>query len=94
MQAARAEGCALVGLEQTSESVSLPEHGFARDTVLVLGRELDGIPAALLDMLDACVEIPQAGMLRSLNVHVAGAVTLYEYVRQARGAAAQDAGCG
>ena len=67
--------------------MSLCEHGFVRDTVLLLGKELDGIPAPLLAMLDACVEIPQAGILRSLNVHVAGAVTLYEYVRQARGRA-------
>lgn len=43
-----------------------------RRTVLVLGREKEGIPAALLGMLRSTVEIPQLGRIRSLNVHVSG----------------------
>ena len=33
--------------------------------------------------LDDCVEIPQSGVVRSLNVHVSGALVVWEYVRQA-----------
>lgn len=33
-------------------------------------------------MLDATVEIPQLGVVRSLNVHVSGALAVYEYTRQ------------
>ena len=33
-------------------------------------------------MLDATVEIPQLGVIRSLNVHVSGAIALYEYTKQ------------
>jgi tRNA G18 (ribose-2'-O)-methylase SpoU len=72
----------LVGLEQTSASVSLSEHVFEKDTVLLLGSELLGIPPRLLGLLDVCIEIPQLGMLRSLNVHVAGAISIYEYLCQ------------
>jgi tRNA G18 (ribose-2'-O)-methylase SpoU len=33
-------------------------------------------------LLDACIEIPQLGKIRSLNVHVSGALVLYEHARQ------------
>jgi tRNA guanosine-2'-O-methyltransferase len=82
VQAARQSGYALIGVEQTSESVSLPTFEFPQKTVLVLGAELEGISAELLSVLDSCVEIPQFGLLRSLNVHVSGALAVYEYARQ------------
>jgi tRNA guanosine-2'-O-methyltransferase len=36
----------------------------------------------VLQLLDATLEIPQLGVIRSLNVHVSGAIALYEYTRQ------------
>lgn len=33
-------------------------------------------------LLGACIEIPQLGKIRSLNVHVSGALVLYEHARQ------------
>ena len=33
-------------------------------------------------MLEDCVEIPQFGIVRSLNVHVSGSILLWEYTRQ------------
>ena len=51
--------------------------------MLVLGREREGIPAGILALLDATVEIPQLGIIRSLNVHVSGAIAMFEYTRQA-----------
>lgn len=39
-------------------------------------------------MLDVCVEIPQQGVIRSLNVHVSAALLIWEYTRQ------QLSGCG
>lgn len=44
--------------------------------------EKKGIPANLLGLLDLVVEIPQAGVVRSLNVHVAGAILIWEYAKQ------------
>ena len=32
--------------------------------------------------VDDCVEIPQSGLVRSFNVHVTGAVVLWEAVKQ------------
>jgi tRNA guanosine-2'-O-methyltransferase len=82
LQDAKKRGYRLVGLEQTSTSISLPEYKFEKDTALVLGGELLGIPPRLLGLLDVCIEIPQLGVLRSLNVHVAGAISMYEYLCQ------------
>lgn len=79
----RARGYKLVGLEQTEKSVLLPEYSFdASKTVLILGAEKEGIPADILELLEDTIEIPQLGVIRSLNVHVSAAITLYEYTRQ------------
>lgn len=69
-------------MEQTTTSVCLTRFRFPPRTCLVLGREKEGIPVQLLHMLDACVEIPQLGMIRSLNVHVSGAIAMYQYTHQ------------
>lgn len=78
----KVEGYVLVGLEQTAESVSLTQFRFAAKSILLLGREREGIPPDLLEVLDHTVEIPQLGLIRSLNVHVSGAIAMYEYSRQ------------
>ena len=76
------QGWTLVGLEQTPDSVSAPHYTWPAKTVLLLGREKEGIPASLLSLLHATVEIPQLGLIRSLNVHVSGAIAAYEFTRQ------------
>ena len=80
----QSEGYVLVGVEQTAKSVVLDEYQFESKTVLILGNEKGGIPIDLIDILDVCVEIPQSGRIRSLNVHVTGALVLWEYTRQVR----------
>ena len=93
----RAAGYALVGLEQTADSAPLPDFSFPRRCCLVLGREKEGLPPELLALMDATVEIPQAGVVRSLNVHVSAALAMYEYARQqpvGAGAAAGGGGGG
>jgi tRNA G18 (ribose-2'-O)-methylase SpoU len=71
-----------VGLEQTAESTQLSAYTFPAKTVLVLGREKEGVPPEVMAVLDATVEIPQLGVIRSLNVHVSGAIAMYEYTKQ------------
>ena len=75
-------GYAIIGTEQTSESQKLHEFQFPKKSVIVLGNEKEGIPVELIQVLDVCVEIPQTGLIRSLNVHVSGAIVVWEYVRQ------------
>merc|ERR1712202_62578 len=65
----------IVGVEQTQESRPLQEFKFPKKCVLLLGSEKEGIPVELLQQVDICVEIPQQGLIRSLNVHVTGALS-------------------
>jgi tRNA guanosine-2'-O-methyltransferase len=77
------EGYFIVGLEQTSSSVSLSEFEFPdRPTVLLLGKEKEGIPVEFLQEVELCLEIPQLGIIRSMNVHVSGAIAIWEHTRQ------------
>ncbi|GMN30914.1 hypothetical protein TIFTF001_003022 [Ficus carica] len=78
------EGYSILGLEQTANSIPLNQYIFPKKTLLVLGREKEGIPVDIIHILDACIEIPQLGVVRSLNVHVSGAIALWEYTRQQR----------
>ena len=75
----RREGYQLIGLEQTRGAVSVEAHEFSKKTVLVLGREREGVDADVLRMLDQCVVIPQRGMIRSLNVHVSASIAVQRY---------------
>mmetsp|Transcript_24347 Transcript_24347/g.53793 ORF Transcript_24347/g.53793 Transcript_24347/m.53793 type:complete len:1948 (+) Transcript_24347:175-6018(+) len=72
----------IVGLEQTSSSTCLSRHKFSSKTVLLLGKEKEGIPVEYLQLVDTCLEIPQLGIIRSLNVHVTGAISIWEYTKQ------------
>lgn len=76
------EGWSLVGLEQTQSSISIENFKFPEKSVLLLGKEREGIPVEFIQILDYCVEIPQFGIIRSLNVHVSGSIMLFEYTKQ------------
>ena len=67
---------------QSPSSQCLTEVQFPERVVLLLGAEKKGIPVELLAELDLVVEIPQLGVTRSLNVHVSGAILLWEYSKQ------------
>ncbi|KAM6956325.1 putative methyltransferase TARBP1 [Aplochiton taeniatus] len=82
LQLKKGEGYCIVGVEQTANSQSLQDYQFPEKTLLLLGNEREGIPANLLQLLDVCVEIPQQGVIRSLNVHVSAALLVWEYTRQ------------
>ncbi|GAB5578353.1 probable methyltransferase TARBP1 isoform X6 [Prionailurus iriomotensis] len=82
LQQKKAEGYTVIGVEQTARSVDLTQYSFPERSLLLLGNEREGIPANLIQQLDVCVEIPQQGIIRSLNVHVSGALLIWEYTRQ------------
>jgi tRNA guanosine-2'-O-methyltransferase len=83
LRSRKEEGYYIVGLEQTSSSVSLSEFEFPdKPIVLLLGKEKEGIPVEFLQVVDQCLEIPQLGIIRSLNVHVSGAIAIWEHTRQ------------
>jgi tRNA G18 (ribose-2'-O)-methylase SpoU len=78
----KADRFQIVGLEQTSNSVSLYDFRFPKRTVLVIGNEREGLSEDILNVLDHVVEIPVFGQPNSYNVASATAMALYEYCRQ------------
>ncbi|XP_071637478.1 probable methyltransferase TARBP1 isoform X2 [Temnothorax longispinosus] len=75
-------GWSLIGVEQTVNSINLMTTQFEKKTILILGNEKDGIPANFIPLFDKCIEIPQVGVTRSLNVHVTAAICIWQYASQ------------
>ncbi len=73
----KAQGFAIVGLEQSERSVMLPDYKVPSKVALLLGNEIHGITPDLMDQCDALVEIPMHGGKESFNVSVATGITLY-----------------
>src|SRR5450432_1909349 len=71
----------------SSSAISLYEIDFTRPVALVFGNEHDGVGKEIRDLADGNFVIPQVGMIRSLNISVACAVSLYEAFRQKQAAA-------
>jgi tRNA (guanosine-2'-O-)-methyltransferase len=66
----------------SSDAVSLYELDLAQPVALVFGNEHAGVSEEIIALTDGNFIIPQVGMIRSLNISVACAVSLYEAFRQ------------
>ena len=66
----------------SSDAVSLHQLDFTKSIALVFGNEHSGVSEEIRDLADGNFLIPQAGIIQSLNISVACAVTLYEAYRQ------------
>lgn len=66
------------------DSVEIYDLNLADSVALLFGNERDGVSATSQKYADGNFIIPQVGMVQSLNISVACAVTLYEAYRQRR----------
>jgi tRNA (guanosine-2'-O-)-methyltransferase len=66
----------------SADAVSLYELDLSQKTALVFGNEHSGVSDEIRALADGNFIIPQVGMIRSLNISVACAVSLYEAFRQ------------
>lgn len=66
----------------SSDAHSLYELNLAEPVALVFGNEHDGVTEECLSYCDGNFIIPQVGMVKSLNISVACAISLYEAFRQ------------
>ncbi len=66
----------------SADSISLYDLNLTEPTALVFGNEHSGVSQEALDLADGNFKIPQVGMIQSLNISVACAVSLYEALRQ------------
>jgi tRNA (guanosine-2'-O-)-methyltransferase len=78
----RKEGFRIYASHLTRESVPLYEIPSCSPVALVLGNENRGVSDEACTLADAVYSIPMTGMVQSLNVSVAAAVSMYEVFRQ------------
>jgi len=74
----------------SSDAVSLYEMDLTGRIALIFGNEHSGVSDEILPLTDGNFIIPQVGIIRSLNISVACAVTLYEAYRQKSAAGQYD----
>jgi len=65
-----------------TESKDLHDLDLTQNIAFLFGNEKDGVSEEALALTDGNFIIPQYGMVQSLNISVACAVTLYEALRQ------------
>jgi len=82
MQALRKKYGRILTTHLSADAVSLYEVNFTESTALIFGNEHAGVSDEIRAMADGNFIIPQMGMIRSLNISVACAVSLYEAFRQ------------
>jgi tRNA G18 (ribose-2'-O)-methylase SpoU len=81
--ALKERGYKVLAIEQTEGSVLLNDYKHTNiSTAFVFGNEVDGVADEVLQVCDGVIEIPQWGMKHSLNISVAAAVVLWEFVRK------------
>jgi tRNA (guanosine-2'-O-)-methyltransferase len=66
----------------SGDAISLHAIDFTGSIALVFGNEHSGVSEEIRALADGNFIIPQVGIIRSLNISVACAVTLYEAYRQ------------
>lgn len=76
----KAEGYTLVAVEVAEESVPIHSFTYPTKTCLILGNEGAGIYGSVMKECESSVFIPMAGKGRSVNVHVAAAVVIFDAV--------------
>lgn len=78
------KGCKVCCLEQVIGSVELQRFCPDAETeyALVVGNEVDGVDAAVVDACDICLEIPQRGTKHSLNVAVSAGIAIWQFAMQ------------
>jgi tRNA G18 (ribose-2'-O)-methylase SpoU len=86
---AREVGMALVSVERDERAVGLFEAQFPPRPIFVLGAEKFGVPADVLDASALIIEIPQWGLVPSLNVAAAGSIVIYDHLAKLSGARGQ-----
>ncbi|MCB2205913.1 RNA methyltransferase [bacterium] len=90
-EALREEGFRIYASHLTKHAIGLHDIDFSQKTAIILGNEHRGVSEEACALSDGVYFIPMMGMVESLNVSVAAAVSLYEALRQRNEAGLYDA---
>ncbi|MCC6792250.1 MAG: RNA methyltransferase [Thermomicrobiales bacterium] len=86
----RAQGFRILATALTEESEPFYSVDLTQPVALVFGNEMRGVSDEAVSLADGTVEIPMRGMIESLNISVACAVSLFEAARQREASGAYD----
>jgi tRNA G18 (ribose-2'-O)-methylase SpoU len=79
----KSEAFKVYAVEQADQSIMLdkftPKQG---KIALVFGNEVTGVEQAVIDICDACIEIPQYGTKHSLNISVSAGIVVWEMAKK------------
>jgi len=78
----RSQGFQIYSTAIGEQSTSIYNMDFTKPTALVFGNEHDGVSEEAKSLADGNCLVPQMGMIESLNISVACAVSLFEAMRQ------------
>jgi tRNA G18 (ribose-2'-O)-methylase SpoU len=80
----KSEGYLILSAEQAEGSTSLQSMNLltTEKYAIIFGHEVHGVEQKIIDISDACIEIPQEGTKHSLNVSVSAGIILWEAFRQ------------
>ncbi len=78
---------AIVSVEQAEGAVSLDRFATepGKRYALVFGHEIRGVTEEVVNLSDACIEIPQYGTKHSFNVAVSAGIVLWELAGRIKG---------
>ena len=78
----RERGFEILAAHPLAEARDYRQADYTKAVAILLGAELTGVSPAAADLADGFIRIPMEGMVASLNVSVAAALSLYEARRQ------------
>jgi len=86
IQHLREQGYTILAIEQADESVQLQDFEVKKDGkyAVVFGNEVKGVGEDVMQMIDACIEVPQFGTKHSLNISVCVGVVCWDIFRKMR----------
>jgi len=73
----------IFAIEQVEESILLDEVVLQSNEsyALIFGHEVRGVDQNIVDLCDACIEIPQIGTKHSFNISVSTGIVLWEFYK-------------
>ncbi len=78
----KSQGMTIYAAHWSDKAIDFREADYTSPSAILLGAERQGVSPLAAQLADVHITLPMLGMVRSLNVSVAGAVILYEAMQQ------------
>ncbi len=77
----RKAGYTIIAIEQAENSIMLNdfEADKGKKYALIFGNEVNGVSEEVMQIIDACIEIPQFGTKHSFNIVVSAGIVLWDF---------------